>query len=173
MKQEPQVQQAQAQLGGEAQQNQTFEGGEAMQKYLPDDRELWWSSCLGNVSLYVYDYEEGVDRFIELTPFVRIYEKCDCLERFNDIRHNDGGWYHRIIRVFKITPEIYIASYEDTRDTFYADELRYAVVYIGGDAIGKITLKEGEWAELLKREEAEKLIKSYEEDQNYRVYYEE
>jgi len=145
--------------------------------YYPDDRELWWSSRLGSVNLVVYDYEEakeeGVDCLIELVPLIRIYEKCDCTKRFNTIQHNDGGWYHRIIRVFKITPEIYIASYEDTRDIFYAGELRYAVVYVNGDAVGKIPLKEGEWAELLKREETEKLIKSYEEDQSYRVYYEE
>jgi hypothetical protein len=145
--------------------------------YYPDDRELWWSSRLGNVSLYVYDYEEageqGADCLRALTPILRIYEKCDCFERFNDIRHNDGGWYHRRIRVFRITPEIYIASYEDSREVFHASELRYVVVYINGEAVGKITLKEGEWAELLKREEAEKLIRSYEEDPNYSLYWEE
>jgi hypothetical protein len=159
----------QAQLGGETQQKQAVGGA-----YYPDDRELWWRSRLGNVSLYVYDYEEakeGVDCLVELTPFVRIYEKCDCMERFNNIQHNDGGWYHRIIRVFKITPKIYIASYEDTRDVFYASELRYAVVLVDGEPIGKIVLKEGEWCKLLREDEAEKLIRAYSEDKDYTVYY--
>jgi hypothetical protein len=145
--------------------------------YYPDDRELWWSSRLGNVSLYAYDYEEakeeGVDCLVELAPFIRIYEKCDCIERFGTIYHNNGGWYHRIIRVFKITPNIFVASYEDTREAFHASELRFAVISVNGDIVGKITLKDGEWAELLKKEEMEKLIRDYEEDQNYSVYYEE
>jgi hypothetical protein len=156
--------QAQAQLGGETQ-----------QAYYPDDRGLWWSSRLGDVALYVYDYEEakglGVDCLAEPTPFIRIYEKCDCMERFNTIRHNDGGWYHRIIRLFRITPEIFIASYEDSRDVFYASELRYAVVLVNGERVGKVVLKEGEWCELLRKDEAEKLIRAYGEDEDYTVYY--
>ncbi len=144
--------------------------------YYPDDRELWWCSRLGNVSLCVYGYEEakeqGVDCLVELTPLIRIHEKCDCLEKFNDIRHNNGGWYHSIVCLYQITPHIYIATYENTREAFSADELRYVVVYVGGEAVGKITLKEGEWAELLKEEEKERLLRSYEEDDNYRVYYE-
>ena len=153
----------QAPLGGEAQQAQVVVG-----VCYSDDRELWWSSRLGNVSLLTWDYEEakeyGVDCLGELAPIVKIYERCDCMERFNDVRHNDGGWYHRIIRVFKITPEIFVVSYEDSREPFYASELRFVVVSISGERVGKIVLKEGEWCELLRRDEVEKLIAAYEED---------
>jgi len=167
--------QAQTQLGAKPS-NKPIEGGGAMH-YLPDDRGIWWCSRLGDVSLCIYDYDEayeqGVTHLVELTPFVRIHEKCDCLERFNDVRHNDGGWYHSIICLYQITPHIYIATHEDTREAFGAYELRYVVVYVGEEAVGKITLKEGEWAELLKEEEAERLLRCYQEDDNYSVYYEE
>jgi hypothetical protein len=148
-------------------------GGETQQVY-PDDRELWWSSRLGNVSLCVYDYEEaeeyGADCLRELVPIVKIYERCDCIERYNDIRHNDGGWYHRIIGIFKITPEIFVVSYEDSREPFYASELRFAVASVNGEQVGKIVLKEGEWCELLRKDEVERLIATYEENKSYRLY---
>ncbi len=140
-------------------------------QYYPDDRELWWCSRLGNVSLYVYGYEEKVEGLIKLVPFVQIYERCNCIELFGSIRHNDGGHYHRIIRVFRITPDIFVVSYEDSRDIFYASETRFAVVSVDGEPIGEIVLKEGEWCELLKKDEAEKLIKAYSEDKDYAVYY--
>jgi hypothetical protein len=141
--------------------------------YYPDDRELWWSSRLGDISLYVYHYdteEQWVESLNNLTPIATIYERCDCWKRFGVVRHNDGGWYHDIIRLYQITPHIYLATHENTRDAFSASELRYVVIFVKGEPIGKLTLKEGEWAELLRKDEAESLLRSYQEDDNYRVY---
>jgi len=142
--------------------------------YYPDDRELWWSSRLGDISLYVYHTEEQwMESLNSLTPIVTIYERCDCWRRCGDIRHNDGGRYHDIIRLYQITPHIYLATHENTRDAFSASELRYVVIFDKGKPIGKLsTLKEGEYAELLTKDEAESLLRSYQEDDNYRVYYE-
>jgi len=152
------------------QENQNQQGGDAMTKYAyyPDERQFWWNSRLGAVSLYVE--EEGVEGLEDLVPVVKIYERCDCYELFGSIQHNDGGHYHRIIRVFRITPEVWVVSYEDTRDVFYASELRYAVVSINGEPIGKVVLKEGEWCKLLRKDEVEKLIRTYREDEDYTVY---
>ena len=150
-------------------QQETQDGGEAMTNpYYPDERDYWWSSRLGVARLYIED--EGVEGLEDLVPVVKIYEKCDCYELFGSIQHNDGGHYHRIIRVFRITPEIWLVSYEDTRDVFYASELRYAVVSINGEPIGKVVLKEDEWCELLRKDEVEKLIRTYKEDEDYTVY---
>ncbi len=160
----------------QAQQTKTLEGGETMKEltqYYPDDRELWWCSRLGNVNLVVYDYEEKseAEGLMGLVPFVQIHERCNCNELFGSVRHNDGGHYHQIIRVFRITPDVYVVSYENTRDAFYASECRFAVVSVNGEPIGKIVLKEGEWCELLRKDEAEKLINAYNEDEDYTVYY--
>jgi len=161
----------------QTQQTKAFKGGVAMtaeHAYYPDDRELWWSSRLGIVSLCVYDYDEEraeVEGLVELVPVVKIYEKCDCYELFGSVQHNNGGHYHRIVRVFRVTPEVWVVSYEDTREIFYASESRFAVVSINGEPVGKVVLKEGEWCELLRKDEAEKLISAYSEDENYTVYY--
>jgi hypothetical protein len=136
--------------------------------YYPDERDYWWNSRLGVVRLYIED--EGVEGLDNLEPVVKIYERCNCYELFGSIQHNDGGNYHRIIRVFKITPEIWLVSYEDTREAFYASELRYAVISINGEPIGKVVLKEGEWCKLLRKDEVEKLIRTYSEDEDYTVY---
>jgi hypothetical protein len=157
-------------------QTQAQLGGETQQAYYPDDRELWWSSRLGDVSLYVYDYdteERWVQSLNILTPKATICERCDCVERWGDVRHNDGGWYHSIIRLYQITPHIYVASHEDSRDAFSASELRNVVIFVKGEPVGKLTLKEGEWAELLRKDEAESLLRSYQEDDNFKVYYSE
>jgi len=37
--------------------------------------------------------------------------------------------------------------------------------------MGKVVLKDGEWCKLLRKDEAEKLIRAYIEDENYTVYY--
>jgi hypothetical protein len=139
--------------------------------------QLWWDSRLKNVSLYAYDYEEskelGMDSLDELVQFVRICERCNC----EDIRHHNGGSYHKVIRIFQITEDVYAVSHENTREIFCASELRNVVIFIDKDTsrfpIGKITLKEGEYVRLITREEAEEIINNYERDPEYRVYWEE
>jgi hypothetical protein len=129
---------------------------------------MWWNAKLGDVSLYVYEEaDENIRYLINLEPFLAIEEKCNCGEQ---VRHFNGGNYHEVKRVFKITEEVYLLTHEDTREPFEASELRYVVLWFKNDVIGKVVLKTGEWAELITKEEAEKLVKAYKEEENYRVY---
>jgi hypothetical protein len=131
---------------------------------------MWWNAELGEVRLYTYDYEEADENIrylINLKPVLIIRERCNC---DGQIRHFDGGNYHSVKRVFKITDEVYLLTHEDTREPFEASELRYVVLWFKDDVVGKVVLKTGEWAELITKEEVEELLKAYKEDKNYQVY---
>ena len=127
------------------------------------------------VRIYVFDHQEayryGITKLPELEASVEIVERCDCYETHGRIMHLNGGRYHAVIRLFEITPEEYVITYEDTREPFDVEELLYIVVELDNEEKGRITLKSGETAYVITKEEVEKLLKYYEETADYTVYY--
>jgi len=164
------------------QQNQ--KGGSAMTecKYEKDVREYCDRGELGNVYVESFSFDDvyGLNRDEELTkiidslpalePVIVLEEPCDCWERYGDVRHNDGGNYHSRVRVYEITPCVYLAVYGDTREAFSMDEFKYMVVWVEGKPVGLVVAKTHDCCKLLKREELEGFVKSYEEE-GYSVYF--
>jgi hypothetical protein len=107
-----------------------------------------------------------------LEPFMELEEPCDCWERYQDVKHNDGGNYHSRIRLYEISPCVYLAVYGDTREAFNVDEFKYMVVWIEDEPIGLVVAKTHDCCHLLKKEELEDFVKDYEEE-GYSIYYHE
>jgi hypothetical protein len=166
--------------------NKPFEGGSAMFecKYEKDEREYCDRGILGNVSVrsFVYDEAYGefgdedlakiIDGLPELEPFMELEEPCDCWEKYGDVKHNDGGNYHSRIRVYEITPCVYLAVYGDTREAFSVDEYKYMVVWVEDEPAGEVVAKTHDCCRLLKREELDEFVKGYEQE-GYSIYYHE
>jgi len=127
------------------------------------------------VKLEFYNHEEayeyGITSLPTLEPIVEIREKCNCSEIYNEIKHVDGGNYHAVVKLFEVAPKEFIVSYGDTRELFDISERLYIVVKLNEEPVGYITLKSGEVAEVITAEEAEKLLRYYEEAEDYTVYY--
>jgi len=164
-------------------QDQTQQGGSAIEcKYENDAREFCDHGKLGNVSVKSFVYNEVygefgdedlakiIDSLPALEHVILIEEPCDCWERFNDVRHNDGGHYHSVIRIYEITPCVYLAVYGDTREAFSMDEFKYMVVWVEDRPVGLVVAKTHDCCHLLKREELEDFVKGYEEE-GYSIYY--
>jgi hypothetical protein len=114
-------------------------------------------------------YEYGITNLPNLEPIVEIIEKCNCYVH-GSVKHVDGGNYHSIVKLFEITPNEFIVCYGDTRELFDISERIYVVIQLNNEVIGYITLKAGEVAEVITKEEAKKLLKYYEETEDYTVY---
>ena len=91
------------------------------------------------VKLYIYNHQEafeyGITKMPYLEPVVEIREKCNCIELFGYIRHNDDGVYHTVIEVYEITPDEFVVCYRDTRELFDISEAVYVVVELDGEEI--------------------------------------
>ena len=161
----------------------TFEGSSAMEcKYEKDVREYCDSGVLGNVSVRSFAYDdvygefgdENLAKMIDSLPVLEhvmvLEEPCNCWEKYDGIMHNDGGNYHSRIRVYEITPCIYLAVYGDTRESFSMDEFKYIVVWVEEEPLGLVVAKTHDCCKLLKREEMEDFVKGYEED-GYSIYF--
>jgi hypothetical protein len=91
--------------------------------------------------------------------FVRSYGVCDGrvaglvdgLEELRPVKVLEEGGVR--IRVYRITPCVYLAVYGDTGESFSMDEFRYLVVYVDGRAVGMLVCKTQDCLRLLKREE--------------------
>jgi hypothetical protein len=151
-------------------------------KYEKDVRDCCDHGTLGNVSVrsFVYDDVYGLNGKEELARLIGslpalehvmvIEEPCDCWEKYGDIKHNDGGNYHSRIRVYEITPCVYLAVYGDTREPFSMDEFKYMVVWVEDEPVGLVVAKTHDCCHLLKRKELEGFVKGYEEE-GYSIYY--
>jgi hypothetical protein len=65
------------------------------------------------------------------------------------------------VRVYEITPCVYLVVYGDTREGFSMDEFKYVVVWVDGRAVGMVVCKAQDCIYLLKREELDEFVKSY------------
>jgi hypothetical protein len=151
-------------------------------RYEKEQREYCDRGVLGNVYVesFMYDDLYGlnrneelaklVDALEELSPVVVMEEPCDCWERYGGPMHNDGGNYHSRVRVYEITPCVYLAVYGDTREAFSVDDYKYMVVWVEDEPVGVIVAKTHDCCHLLKKEELEGFVKSYEEE-GYSIYY--
>jgi len=161
--------------------SQNQKGGSAMEcKYEKDVREYCDRGTLGNVSVRSFAYgdvygefgDEDLAKIIDSLPALEhvmvLEEPCDCWERY-DVKHNDGGHYHSVIRIYEITPCVYLAVYGDTRESFSMDEFKYMVVWVGEEPLGLVVAKTHDCCHLLKREELEGFVKGYEEE-GYSIY---
>ena len=147
-------------------------------KYEKDEREYCDHGVLGNVYVRSFacsdvygefgdeDLAKIIDNLPALEYAILIEEPCDC----GDVRHNDGGNYHSRIRVYEITPCVYLAVYGDTREAFNVEEFKYIIVWVEDEPLGLVVAKIHDCCHLLKREELEEFVKGYEED-GYSIYY--
>jgi hypothetical protein len=160
--------------------NQNQKGGSAMTecRYEKDVREYCDHGTLGNVSVRSFSYsdvygDEDLAKIIDNLPALEhamlIEEPCDCWERYGGPMHNDGGNYHSRIRIYEITPCVYLAVYGDTREAFSVDEFKYMVVWVEDQPVGLVVAKTHDCCHLLKREELEGFVKGYEEE-GYSIY---
>ena len=143
-------------------------------RYERDEREYCDRGELGNVSVESYAVCDGrvaglVDGLEELSPVMVMEEGCDCWEKYGEVRHNDGGNYHSRVRVYEITPCVYLAVYGDTREAFSMDDYKYIVVWVDGRAVGMIVCKAQDCFQLLKREELDEFVEGYAQE-GYEVY---
>ena len=151
-------------------------------KYEREIRSFCDEGTLGNVSIKSFDFDDVYGEFgdedlaemIDVLPVleyvVLVEEPCDCMQKYGDIKHNDGGNYHSIVRIYMITPCVYLAVHGDTRELFSADERKYIVVIVDGKPLGVIRAKSHDCCDLLKREELDEFIRNYEE-KGYSIYY--
>jgi hypothetical protein len=65
------------------------------------------------------------------------------------------------VRVYEITPCVYLVVYGDTREVFSLDEFRYVVVGVDDKPVGMIVCKAQDCVQLLKREEVDEFVRSY------------
>jgi hypothetical protein len=151
--------------------------------YEKDDREYCDRGTLGNVYVEGFQHDDvyeldNVDEEIrkvidvlpELDPVMELQEPCNCYEEYGGPMHNDGGNYHSRIKIYEITPCIYLAVYGDTREAFNMSDYKYIVVWIENEPLGLVVAKTYDCCHLLKREELEGFVKGYEED-GYSIYY--
>jgi hypothetical protein len=166
---------------------QTQEGGEAMRKgecrYEVEEREYCNRARLGNVYVEGFQHDDVyeldnvdeeirkvIDALPELDPVMELQEPCDCWEKYGEPMHNDGGNYHSRIRVFEITPCVYLAVFGDTREAFSMSDYKYIIIWVEDEPLGLVVAKIHDCCHLLKREELEEFVKGYEED-GYSIYY--
>jgi hypothetical protein len=120
----------------------------------------------------VPDFYAGINpenlQNLERVRVLTISEKCNCDPE--DIKHINGGNYHSEIRVYRIS-NYYIFIYGNTRETFEGDQYYLWVVLIDGKAEYSFTIRSDESYAIYESQTAEKIIKSYEEDEDYYVYY--
>ncbi len=127
------------------------------------------------VKLYTFNHQEAFDYGITtemycLEPAIEIIEKCDCYERFGYIRHNNDGYYHTVIKLFRLDDDNYIVVYGDSRELFDISERVYVVIEADDREVGCITIKAGEVVEVVGKEKVRELLKYYEESEDYKVY---
>jgi hypothetical protein len=99
-----------------------------------------------------------------------IKEKCDCWEIYGGPMCNNGGNYHSVIKVYEITDTDYLFVYGNTREFFVGDEY-YPIIIINEKPMYSLVIRDDESYELFDKEKAEKVIKSYAEDENYYIEY--
>jgi hypothetical protein len=150
-------------------------------KYEMDIREYCDYGVLGNVSIKGFDFndvygdfgDEYLAKLIKNLPvleyFILLEEPCDCWIKYGSVMHNDGGNYHSRIRIFEITPCVYLAIYGDTREAFSMDEFKYIVIWVEDQPVGVVVAKT-DCCRLLKKEELEDFIESYVQE-GYNIYY--
>ena len=101
-----------------------------------------------------------------------IREECDCWEMYGGPMCNNGGNYHSVIKVYEIpNTDYYLFVYGNTREDFIGDEYSGIIVIINGKPAYSITIRDDESYKLFDKDKAEKVIKSYAEDENYYIYY--
>jgi hypothetical protein len=165
---------------------QNQKGGSAMFecKYEKDERGYCDHGTLGNVSVRSFSHSDvygefgdeelakTIDGIPELEYVMELVEPCDCWERYGGPMHNDGGNYHSRIRVYEISPCVYLAVYGDTREAFSVDEFKYMVAWAEDEPVGVVVAKTHDCCRLLKREELDEFVKDYEQE-GYSIYYHE
>ncbi len=151
-------------------------------KYERDIREYCDHGTLGNVSVRSFAYSDVygefgdenlakiIDSLPELECVMELEEPCNCFDEYGGPMHSDGGNYHSRIRVYEITPCVYLAVYGDTREAFSMDEFKYMVVWVEDQPVGLVVAKTHDCCHLLKREELEGFVEGYEED-GYSIYH--
>jgi len=184
-----QLTQTQAQLGGEAQQSQIQEGGVAMSKdecrYEVEEREYCDRARLGNVYVEGFQHDDVyeldnvdeeirkvIDTLPELDAVMELWEPCNCYDEYGYSMHSDGGNYHSRIRVYEITPCVYLGVFGDTREAFSMSDYKYLTVWVEGEPVGVVVVKTHDCCHLLKKEELPEFVKSYEQE-GYDIYYHE
>jgi hypothetical protein len=138
----------------------------------------------GKVKIAIYHYDE-LARNEEWELISKIFsikelEPCICIVRKFDYDPNSSdGRYHRkkfyevrylqMNSIFEIDPpEVYIITYENVSIL----ETKYVVVLDDkGRAIGKISLTDRGVIETRNEEDMKKLVKAYEEDKKFGVFY--
>ncbi len=121
----------------------------------------------------VPNFYVGVDfEDIEKLPDPRfvIQERCNCFELYGDIKHNNGGNYHSETRVYEVpNTNYYIFVHGNTREYFVGDQYEEMIVIVNGEPRYGFLLRDDEIVAVYNRKKAERIIKSYEEDENYYV----
>jgi len=169
-----------------AQQTENQKGGDVMRRdeceYEKDVRDYCDHGTLGNVSVRSFAYgdvygEFGdedlakiIDSLAELEYVMVLEEPCNCWEEYGGPMHNDGGNYHSRIRIYEITPCVYLAVYGDTREAFSMDDYKYIIVWVEDEPVGVVVAKTHDCCQLLKREELDEFVKSYEQE-GYEVWH--
>ncbi len=100
-----------------------------------------------------------------------IRERCNCWDLYGDIKHNNGGNYHSEIRVYEIPEGYYLFVYGNTREYFVGDEYYGYIILVGGKPAYSFLLRDDESYALYDKKKAKRIIKSYEEDENYYIDY--
>jgi len=101
-----------------------------------------------------------------------IKERCDCFELYNSVMHNNGGNYHSVIVVYEIpNTDYYIFRYGNTRENFCNDEFHLWVILVNDEPKYSFLIRSDESYALYSKEKAVKLLKFYEEDENYYIDY--
>ncbi len=166
---------------------ETKQGGAAMRKdeckYEVEEREYCNQARLGNVYVEGFQHDdvfelnnvsqeirEIINTLPELEPVMELQEQCDCYDKYGGSMHSDGGNYHSRVRVYEITPCVYLAVYGDTREAFSMSDYKYMIVWVEDEPVGLVVAKTYDCCYLLKREELEDFVKGYEED-GYSIYY--
>ncbi|MCI4458457.1 MAG: hypothetical protein JHC21_02430 [Thermocrinis sp.] len=65
------------------------------------------------------------------------------------------------VRVYEITPYVYLVVYGGTEEGISMDDYRYVVVWVGGRPVGMIVCKVQDSLKLLKKEELEEFVRNY------------
>ncbi|MFZ8787872.1 hypothetical protein [Thermocrinis sp.] len=139
-------------------QTKTLEGGEIMKKV----------EVVPDFYILGVNYEDLPDP----KKIFEIREECNCWEMYGGPMCNNGGNYHSVIKVYEIpNTDYYLFVYGNTREDFIGDEYHGIIVIINGEPVYSITIRDDESYKLFDKDKAEKVIKSYAEDENYRIYY--
>jgi hypothetical protein len=108
----------------------------------------------------------------DLRKVLVIGEKCNCYELYGAIKHVDGGNYHSMIVIYEVPDtDYYIFRYGNTREDFCGDEYHGWVVLINDEPRYSFFVRSDESYALYDKEKAQKIIRSYEADENYYINY--